>query len=174
MSFARVERHKTKAVELRQQWDILYMLKDQPGSHARGGVSNRTAPVRRRSRGGLWMRGAPFNHVVKNCAQPYDLANKMLDWPAILGIALDRLGSADSRSISHMITGGANPYLAEFAFIAALKPSGVGFRRLDHVTHNVFKGKMDRWFDFYSRVFNFCQTRFSTSKGNTLALTATL
>lgn len=65
-----------------------------------------------------------------------------------------------------MTTGrGANPYLAEFAFMAAPKPSGVGFRYLDHVTHNVFKGNMDRWFDFYSRLFNFRQIRFFDIEG---------
>ncbi len=89
MSFARVERHKTKAVELRQQRDILYMLKDQPGSHARGGVEEHGPSAPAIALRVVDARHA-FDQVVKNCAQPYDLANKMLDWPAILGIAWDR------------------------------------------------------------------------------------
>ena len=38
MGYVHTATHKTKAVELWQQGDILYVLNDEPGSHARGFV----------------------------------------------------------------------------------------------------------------------------------------
>ena len=45
------------------------------------------------------------------------------------------------------------------------KPKGVGFHYLDHLTHNVHRGNMDTWFDFYERLFNFRQIRFFDIEG---------
>ena len=44
-------------------------------------------------------------------------------------------------------------------------PTGVGFRYLDHLTHNVHKGNMDKWFGFYQRLFGFRQIRFFDIEG---------
>jgi 4-hydroxyphenylpyruvate dioxygenase len=41
----------------------------------------------------------------------------------------------------------------------------VGFHYLDHLTHNVHKGRMDVWFDFYERLFGFRQIRFFDIEG---------
>ena len=45
------------------------------------------------------------------------------------------------------------------------RPRGVGFYYLDHLTHNVNRGNMDKWFGFYSRLFNFRQIRFFDIEG---------
>ncbi len=45
------------------------------------------------------------------------------------------------------------------------RPAGVGFTYLDHLTHNVHRGNMDKWFDFYGRLFNFRQIRFFDIEG---------
>ena len=45
------------------------------------------------------------------------------------------------------------------------KPEGVGFYYLDHLTHNVYRGNMDKWFDFYASLFNFRQIRFFDIEG---------
>ncbi len=54
----------------------------------------------------------------------------------------------------------ANPYNAEFDWVAAAHPEGVGFHYLDHLTHNVHKGNMDIWFRFYGDLFGFKEIRF--------------
>jgi 4-hydroxyphenylpyruvate dioxygenase len=100
-----------------------------------------------------------FDHAVKNGAEPYTGADRTVDWPAIVGIGGSLIYFTDDYGV------GANPYAAEFDFIAAPKPAGVGFHYLDHLTHNVFRGNMDRWFDFYSRLFNFRQIRFFDIEG---------
>lgn len=45
------------------------------------------------------------------------------------------------------------------------KPEGVGFHYLDHLTHNVFRGNMDKWFEFYAELFNFQEIRFFDIEG---------
>ena len=61
--------------------------------------------------------------------------------------------------------GDANPYDAEFDWLAKPKPQGVGFYYLDHLTHNVHKGNMDIWFRFYGEIFGFKQIRFFDIEG---------
>ena len=45
------------------------------------------------------------------------------------------------------------------------RPEGVGFYYLDHLTHNVKRGNMDKWFGFYTKLFNFRQIRFFDIEG---------
>ncbi len=44
-------------------------------------------------------------------------------------------------------------------------PQGVGFYYLDHLTHNVFRGNMNKWFAFYGDLFNFNEIRFFDIQG---------
>ena len=152
MGYELVARHRTKAVELWQQGDITYIVNDEPGSHARRFVEEHgpCAPS-------MGWRVADarhaFDHAVRNGATPYEGPGKVMDLPAIVGIGGSLIYFNDRY-------GDANPYDAEFEWVAEAKPKGVGFYYLDHLTHNVHKGNMDRWFDFYGRLFNFRQIRF--------------
>jgi 4-hydroxyphenylpyruvate dioxygenase len=158
MGFTRTARHKTKDIELWQQGDITYILTNEPGSHARRFVESHgpCAPAM-----GWRVVDAQhaFSHALRNGATPYTAADKTLEWPAIVGIGGSLIYFTERYGT------GENPYAAEFDFITAPKPAGVGFRYLDHLTHNVFRGNMDRWFDFYSRLFNFRQIRFFDIEG---------
>jgi 4-hydroxyphenylpyruvate dioxygenase len=157
MGYQLTARHKQKAIELWQQGDITYILNDEPGSHARTFVEEHgpCAP----SMGWRVADAAhAFNHAVKNGAEPYEGAGKTLDVPAIVGIGGSLLYFIDRY-------GDANPYDADFDWIASPKPKGVGFHYLDHLTHNVHRGRMDTWFDFYGNLFNFRQIRFFDIEG---------
>ena len=44
------------------------------------------------------------------------------------------------------------------------KPKGVGFYYLDHLTHNVKRGNMDKWFGFYTSCSTSTKSVSSTSK----------
>lgn len=157
MGFTLTARHRTKAVELWQQGDITYILTDEPGSHAR-----RFAEAHGPSAPAMGWRVVDaqhaFDHAVRNGATPYAGTDKTLEWPAIVGIGGSLIYFTDSYGE------GANPYEA-FDFLETPKPAGVGFHYLDHLTHNVFRGNMDKWFDFYSRLFNFRQIRFFDIEG---------
>ena len=157
MGYALTARHKSKAIELWQQGDITYVLNDEPGSHARKFVEEHgpCAPSM------CWRvvdAGHAFAHAVSLGAKPFEGPEKTLDLPAIKGIGGSLIYFTDSY-------GDANPYDAEFDWVAAPKPAGVGFHYLDHLTHNVHRGNMDTWFDFYQRLFGFRQIRFFDIEG---------
>ena len=157
MGYAHVATHKRKAIELWQQGDITYVLNDEPGSHARRFVEEHgpCAPS-------MGWRVADarhaFDHAVARGATPYTVDDRALDLPAVVGIGGSLIYFTDRY-------GDANPYDAEFDWIAAPKPAGVGFHYLDHLTHNVHKGNMDTWFRFYGEIFGFKQIRFFDIEG---------
>lgn len=157
MGYALAARHKTKAVELWQQGDITYVLNAEPGSHAMRFVEEH-GPCAASMGWRVVDAAKAFAHAVAKGATPYEGADKVLDVPAIVGIGGSLIYFVDQY-------GEANPYLAEFDFVGAPKPAGVGFYYLDHLTHNVHKGNMDVWFHFYGDIFGFHQIRFFDIEG---------
>lgn len=155
MGFTLTARHRSKAIELWQQGDITYILNDEPGSHARAFVDihGPCAP----SMGWRVVDAAhALAHAVAMGATEFTGA-KTLDVPAIVGIGGSLIYFIDQY-------GAANPY-SDFNFIGPAKPKGVGFHYLDHLTHNVHRGNMDKWFDFYGKIFGFKQIRFFDIEG---------
>ena len=49
-------------------------------------------------------------------------------------------------------------------------PEGAGLCNIDHLTHNVERGCMDRWADWYKRIFNFRQIRYFDIEGKLTGL----
>ncbi len=49
-------------------------------------------------------------------------------------------------------------------------PPGNGLIEVDHFTNNVPKGEMQKWCDFYEKVFNFRETRYFDIKGKSTGL----
>jgi 4-hydroxyphenylpyruvate dioxygenase len=47
----------------------------------------------------------------------------------------------------------------------ALNPMGHGLTYIDHLTHNVHRGRMDEWAGFYERLFNFREIRYFDIEG---------
>ena len=48
---------------------------------------------------------------------------------------------------------------------AELSPKGNGLTYIDHLTHNVYRGRMDEWAGFYERLFNFRENRYFDIEG---------
>ena len=157
MGFQCVARHPRKAVELWQQADVTYVLNNEPGSHARRFVDDHgpCAPSM------CWRvvdAGQALAHAVAAGATEYTGTDKVLDWPAVVGIGGSLIYFCDQYGE------GADPY-ADFDFHAPAKPEGVGFYYLDHLTHNVHKGNSETWVEFYARHFNFRQISFFDIEG---------
>ena len=157
MGFVHTANHKTKAVELWQQGDISYILNAEPGSFAATFVEEHgpCAPAM------AWRvvdAQHAYEHAISKGAEPYDGADKTLDWPAIKGIG----GSLIYFTDRYFDT---SPYNEEFDWISSAHPQGAGFYYLDHLTHNVHKGNMDVWFNFYGDLFNFREIRFFDIEG---------
>ena len=56
---------------------------------------------------------------------------------------------------------GSSIYDIDFEFLSGAdrRPRGVGLDRVDHLTHNVYRGRIDHWARFYERIFDFREMR---------------
>jgi 4-hydroxyphenylpyruvate dioxygenase len=86
-----------------------------------------------------------------------------LNIPAIRGIGgsliylVDRYGK---RSI----------YDVDFISRGPFEVKGAGLTHIDHLTHNVHQGRMNKWAGFYERLFNFSEIRYFDIQGEKTGL----
>ncbi len=157
MGFALTARHKTKNIELWQQGDVTYILNAEPDSFAAGFVAEH-GPCAPSMGWRVVDAQSAFDHAVSKGGEPYEGAGKTMDVPAIKGIGGSLIYFIDQYYDT-------SPYNEEFDWLTQSKPSGEGFYYLDHLTNNVFKGNMDKWFKFYGDLFNFREIRFFDIEG---------
>lgn len=157
MGYQHVATHKTKAIELWKQGDISYLLNAEPGSFGMRFVEEH-GPCAPSMAWRVVDAQKAFDYAVSKGATPYTADDKSMDVPAILGIGGSLLYFIDQYF-------DASPYNDEFDWIENAHPSGDGFFYLDHLTHNVHKGNMDKWFKFYADLFNFREIRFFDIEG---------
>ncbi|TAM00832.1 MAG: 4-hydroxyphenylpyruvate dioxygenase, partial [Pusillimonas sp.] len=88
--------------------------------------------------------------------------------PAIKGI-----GGAPLYLIDRFAEGKAI-YDIDFEFLDGVDPHpvGLGFKVIDHLTHNVYRGRMSYWAGFYEKLFNFREIRYFDIKGEYTGLTS--
>ncbi len=90
-----------------------------------------------------------------------------LNIPAIEGIGgsnlylVDRYGAQEIYDVDFVPIPGA---------AKAMVQNGKGLTYLDHLTHNVFRGNMAKWADFYERIFNFREIHYFDIEGAQTAL----
>ncbi|MBE0413227.1 4-hydroxyphenylpyruvate dioxygenase [Yoonia sp.] len=152
MGYTRTATHKSKAIELWQQGDITYIINSEPGSHAAEFIAQH-GPCAPSMGWRVIDAQHAFDHAVSKGAVPYEGSGRTLEVPAIVGIGGSLIYFIDQYYDT-------NPFNAEFDWVADAHPTGVGFYYLDHLTHNVHKGNMDKWFAFYGDLFNFKEIRF--------------
>ncbi len=157
MGFTLTARHKRKDVELWQQGDITYILNAEPGSFGMDFV-NLHGPCAPSMGWRVADAQAAFDHAVARGGAPFEGDKKTMDVPAIRGIGGSLIYFIDQYYDT-------SPYNQEFDWLAQSKPKGLGFYYLDHLTNNVYKGNMDKWFEFYGKLFNFREIRFFDIEG---------
>jgi 4-hydroxyphenylpyruvate dioxygenase len=167
MGFAHVASHKSRNIKIYRQGDVNYILNAEPTSFGHRFIDQH-GPCAPSMAWRVVDAKHAFDHAVSKGAIPYTEADgvKTIDAPAIVGIGgslvyfLDHYGAKGS------------PYTAEFNWVGEIdpKPTGAGIEYLDHLTNNVFRGNMDKWFAFYQGLFNFRQIRFFEIEGKYTAL----
>ena len=62
---------------------------------------------------------------------------------------------------------GTTLYDIDFIYLEGVErhPSGCNFTEIDHLTHNVYRGRMDYWAGYYEKLFNFREVRYFDIKG---------
>ncbi|MCT7378300.1 4-hydroxyphenylpyruvate dioxygenase [Chelativorans salis] len=165
MGYVEVARHKNKDISLYRQGDINYIVNQEPSAQAARFVEAHgpCAPA-------MAWRVVDAQHALK-CALDYGAEeyigdDKTLDVPAVVGIGGSLLYFVDTYGKD------GSCYEGEFKWINKPnpKPKGAGFYYLDHLTHNVRRGNMSTWYDFYSKAFNFREIRYFDIKGKQTGL----
>jgi 4-hydroxyphenylpyruvate dioxygenase len=167
--FTRVARHRSKDVHLWRQGGINLIANYEPKSPA-WYFAREHGP----SACGMGFRvrdaGRAYDHLLEQGAEPVDVATGPMELrlPAIRGIGgaiiylIDRYG--DKLSV----------YDIDFEYLEGVErhPEGAGFKVIDHLTHNVYTGRMAYWADYYEKLFNFREIRFFDIKGEYTGLTS--
>lgn len=169
MGFAHIATHRSKDVDLWRQGEINLIANYEPRSHAAYFAAEHGA-----SACGMAFRvknaQAAYAAAIERGAEPVEAKTGMMELriPAIRGIGgaliylVDRYG--DAMSI----------YDIDFVYLDGVdrNPVGAGFNLIDHLTHNVYSGRMAYWASYYERIFNFREIRYFDIKGEYTGLTS--
>jgi 4-hydroxyphenylpyruvate dioxygenase len=172
MGFVAIARHRHKNVTLYRQGQINFIINAEPGSFAQ-----RFARLHGPSVCAIAFR-------VQDAASAYQRALELGAWgfegrsgpmelniPAIKGVGdsliylVDRWQGKDGAQVGDI--GNISIYDVDFAPLpgAVAAPVGHGLTLIDHLTHNVHRGRMAEWAQFYERLFNFKEVRYFDIEG---------
>ncbi len=162
LGFTEVARHRSKDASLFRQGDINFIINREPKSYA-----DYFAQEHGPSACGMAFRvrdsHRAYSRALELGAQPFEIPTGPMELrlPAIKGI-----GGAPLYLIDRYQQG-STIYDIDFEFIDGIErhPMGCGFTEIDHLTHNVYRGRMQFWADFYERLFNFREIRYFDIKG---------
>src|SRR5262245_19499511 len=176
MGFRKIARHRHKDVVLYRQTEINCILSAEPDSFAQ-----RCARAHGPSICAIAFRvqdaKAAYERAVSLGAWGYagQAGPGELNIPAIKGIGdsliylVDRWRGKDGAREGEI--GNIGIYDVDFEPLAGipahetLNPAGYGLTYIDHLTHNVHRGRMQEWSEFYERFFNFRETRYFDIEG---------
>ena len=169
VGFTHIANHRSKSVQLYRQGDINFILNQEPKSPAAyfadehgAGACGMAFRVKNAQKA--------YNHALEMGAQPFELNTGAMELrlPALKGIGGSLIYLIDR------FEDGSSIYDIDFEYLPNVDkhPKGHGLRLLDHLTHNVYRGRMAFWADFYEKIFNFREIRYFDIKGEYTGLTS--
>ena len=169
MGFSLVATHRSKQVHLYRQGGINLILNDEPKS-----IASYFAAEHGPSVCGMAFRvrnaHQAYARALELGAQPVEIETGPMELrlPAIKGI-----GGAPLYLIDRFEEG-SSIYDIDFTFLEGVDrhPVGAGLTTIDHLTHNVYRGRMAYWASFYEKLFNFREIRYFDIKGEYTGLTS--
>ncbi|WP_339822654.1 4-hydroxyphenylpyruvate dioxygenase [uncultured Parasphingorhabdus sp.] len=174
MGFTEIAQHRSKDVHLWRQGGINLIINYEPKSAAwyfarehgpsACGMAFRVKDARK-----------AYAYLLEKGAEPVHMQTGPMELhiPAIRGIGgailylVDRYdGGERGENLSI--------YDIDFEYLPGVdrNPVGAGFKIIDHLTHNVYGGRMKYWADYYETLFNFREIRFFDIKGEYTGLTS--
>ena len=172
LGFPATARHRSKNVTLHRQGDINFIINAEVDS-----FGQRFAREHGPSACAMAFRVKDASFAFRRCvelgAKPVEtrVGPMELQIPAIEGIGGSLIYLVD-RYGEHTI------YDVDFVPMKTMPGRGMasaaarsaGLTYIDHLTHNVARGNMDKWAGFYERLFNFRQIRYFDIEGRKTAL----
>ena len=164
LGFVQVARHKTRPISTYRQGDCTFLINEDPDSFAarfaqQHGPSACGFAIRVKKLAD-WAR----TQALKNGAEAFDARDelsKAVAAPVIKGIGDCMLYIVDRYDDKGTIHDPDYEYLPG----VELMPKGFGLTFIDHLTHNLFLGNMQKWSDYYEKLFNFREIRYFDIKG---------
>ncbi|CDS51814.1 4-hydroxyphenylpyruvate dioxygenase [Polaromonas sp. CG9_12] len=173
MGFKAIARHRHKNVLLYRQGGINFILNAEPDSFAQRFARQHGPSV------------CAIAFRVQDAKFAYERAIALGAWgyaqtaapgelniPAIKGVGdsiiyfIDRWRGKNGAEAGDI--GNIGFYDVDFEPLpgAELNPAGHGLTYIDHLTHNVHRGRMAEWASFYERLFNFREVRYFDIEGH--------
>ncbi|MEQ9812492.1 MAG: 4-hydroxyphenylpyruvate dioxygenase [Azospirillaceae bacterium] len=171
MGFRAAARHRSKDVTLYRQGDVNFIVNAEPDSFAQA-----FARVHGPSACAMAFRVADaayaYERAIALGAKPVEtkVGPMELNIPAIEGIGgsliylVDRYGDRGTIYDIDFVP------LADETAGDTTGATGAGLTYIDHLTHNVHRGRMDHWAEFYEKLFNFKEIRFFDIEGKLTGL----
>jgi len=162
MGFTAVLRHKSRAITVYRQGGVNFLVNEDPHSFAA-----EFAKAHGPCACGFAIRfakpaGEVLDAVLGNGGEVITerVETRAVDAPVVKGIGdcmlylVDRYGDKGTVYEDYLPIPGADQ-----------NPEGFGLTFIDHLTHNLYFGNMDKWSDYYERLFNFREIRYFDIKG---------
>jgi 4-hydroxyphenylpyruvate dioxygenase len=172
MGFSLIARHRSKDVQLWRQGGINLIANYEPRSPAAYFAAEHGA-----SACGMGWRvndaAKAYALAIERGAEPVEVRTGPMELrlPAVRGIGGSIIYLIDRYEDEK---GGLSIYDIDFVYEPGVDrhPEGAGFKIIDHLTHNVYGGRMAHWASFYERVFGFREIRYFDIKGEYTGLTS--
>jgi 4-hydroxyphenylpyruvate dioxygenase len=173
LGFTRVAVHRSKDVALYRQGEINFIVNNEPKSAAayfaaEHGPSACGMAFRVKDAHKAYARALELGAI------PMEIPTGPMELrlPAIKGIGgaplylIDRFDEGDNV--------GKSIYDIDFEWVDGVErnPRGHGMQIIDHLTHNVYRGRMSYWAGFYEKLFNFREIRYFDIQGEYTGLTS--
>jgi 4-hydroxyphenylpyruvate dioxygenase len=162
LGFTEVAKHRSKEVTLWRQGGINFIINNEPESQAYY-FAREHGPCACGMAFRVKDSQKAYARALEQGAQPIEIQTGPMELrlPAIKGI-----GGATVYLIDRYQEG-TSIYDIDFNFFEGVDrhPVGCGFNIIDHLTHNVYRGRMQYWADYYEKLFNFREIRYFDIKG---------
>ncbi|PTR10920.1 MULTISPECIES: 4-hydroxyphenylpyruvate dioxygenase [unclassified Novosphingobium] len=173
MGFTHIANHRSKDVELWRQGGINLIANYEKRSPAAYFAAEHGP-----SACGMGWRvrdaAKAYAAALERGAEPVDVKTGAMELriPAIRGIGGSIIYLVDRYHGGQF--GDLSIYDIDFVYLPGVdrQPVGAGFHTIDHLTHNVYGGRMAHWASFYERVFGFREIRYFDIKGEYTGLTS--
>jgi 4-hydroxyphenylpyruvate dioxygenase len=160
MGFAPVMKHRSRAITVYRQGGVNFLVNEDPDSFA-ADFAKQHGPC---ACGFAIRFDKPVTEVEQNVLAnggeriAHKPDSRVIDVPVVKGIGDCML---------YLVPTDGDAYAKDFVAIegAEQNPQGFGLTFIDHLTHNLYFGNMEKWSNYYERLFNFREIRYFDIKG---------
>ncbi len=162
LGFVPITKHRSADIIIYQQNDIRFIINTTKNT-----IAHQFAEAHGASTCAMGFRvkdaKKAYEHALANNAKPY-LDENFYGIPAILGVGGSLIYFVDYENDIPNYGNQFNELTKESL------NNTVGLTYIDHVTHNLYRGNMDNWANFYEGIFNFREIRYFDIEGKLTGL----